>query len=162
MKLDRIEEAVGHYPERTFAFDEFGPGDPPDRRQLLGPGTDTLWGINHRSKGTGNTLTALKSILAACPDGEQVFVVLDNLSAHKAPRIRRWAATHAVELCNTATYASWANPRRILGCCAGSPSRTRTTVPDWERITMDCVVILDFSYLTPRSRSPSVIPVAAK
>jgi transposase len=27
---DRIEEAAGHHPERTFAFDEFGPlGDPP-------------------------------------------------------------------------------------------------------------------------------------
>jgi transposase len=136
-KLDRIEEAVGHHPERTFAFDEFGPLGirptagacwarrgvperlPANYHRTAGVtyfhgcysvGDDTLWGINHRRKGTGNTLTALKSIRAACPDGEQVFVVLDNLSAHKAPRIRRWAATHAVELCFTPTYASWANP----------------------------------------------------
>ncbi len=44
-------------------------------------GDDTLWGINHRHKGTTNTLTALKSIRAARPDGAPIYVILDNLSA---------------------------------------------------------------------------------
>jgi DDE superfamily endonuclease len=44
------------------------------------------------------------------PDGSPIHVILDNLSAHKGPTIRAWAARHAVELCFTPTYASWANP----------------------------------------------------
>ncbi len=31
-------------------------------------------------------------------------------NGHKGQRILRWAAAHAVELCFTPTYASWANP----------------------------------------------------
>lgn len=35
-KLDRIEHVLEHYPDRTFAFDEFAPaGYPPGRRCLL-------------------------------------------------------------------------------------------------------------------------------
>lgn len=37
-------------------------------------------------------------------------MILDNLSAHKGPTIRRWATRHNVELCFTPTYSSWANP----------------------------------------------------
>ena len=37
-------------------------------------------------------------------------MILDNLSAHKGPKIRAWAARHAVELDFTPTYDSWANP----------------------------------------------------
>ncbi len=135
-KIDRIEDVLDHHPDRVFAFDEFGPlgirptgghcwarSSAPDRlpanyhrtegvtyfHGCYSVGADTLWGINHRRKGTGNTLVALRSIRAVCPDGT-IFVILDNLSAHRGPRIRRWAARHDVELCFTPTYASWANP----------------------------------------------------
>ncbi|WP_427006385.1 IS630 family transposase [Pseudarthrobacter sp. H2] len=136
-KLERIEDVLNHHPDRAFAFDEFGPlgirptagsgwarqGEP-DRlpanyhrtegvnyfHGCYSVGADTLWGINHRHKGTSNSLTALKSIRAACPDGEPVYVILDNLSAHNGPRVRRWALAHGGELCLTPTYASWANP----------------------------------------------------
>ena len=37
-------------------------------------------------------------------------MILDNLSAHKGPTIRRWAKRNKVELCFTPTYSSWANP----------------------------------------------------
>jgi DDE superfamily endonuclease len=37
-------------------------------------------------------------------------VILDNLSAHKGPVIRRWARHNKVRLCFTPTNASWANP----------------------------------------------------
>ena len=51
-----------------------------------------------------------RSIRAARPDGAPIYVILDNLSAHKGVKIRAWAARNKVELCFTPTYASWANP----------------------------------------------------
>ncbi|MDA0636625.1 IS630 family transposase [Nonomuraea sp. MCN248] len=136
-KLDAIEYALTERPERTFAFDEFGPlgirptagsgwaprGEP-DRlpatyRRTQGVtyfhgcysvGDDLLWGVNHRRKGIDNTWAALKSIRAARPDGAPIYVILDNLSAHKNWRIRIWAEKHKVRLLFTPTYASWANP----------------------------------------------------
>ncbi|MFG2052246.1 IS630 family transposase [Micromonospora sp. NPDC048935] len=137
VKLDRIEEVLDRFPQRVFAFDEFGPlgirptagtawaerGHPqrwPATYQrthgiryfhgCYSVGDDTLWGVNRRRKGATNTLAALKSIRAARPDGAPIYVIIDNLSAHKGAQIRTWAARHRVELCFTPTYASWANP----------------------------------------------------
>ena len=56
---------------------------------------------------------ALRSIRAARPDDQPVYVILDNLSAHKGVTIRRWAARNNVALCFTPTYASWANPIEV-------------------------------------------------
>src|SRR3954471_3045468 len=136
-KLDRIEEVLDRFPDRVFAFDEFGPlgirptagsgwaeRKRPDRlpatyhrthgvRYFHGCysiGDDRLWGVNRRRKGAANTLVALKSIRAARPDGAPIYVIMDNLSAHKGADLRRRAAKHKVELCFTPTYASWANP----------------------------------------------------
>ncbi|MDH6489189.1 transposase [Streptomyces sp. SAI-127] len=99
-KLDRIEEVMDRFPDRVFAFDEFGPlgirptagsgwaeRKHPDRvpatyhrahgvRQFHGcysVGGDRLWGVNHRRKGAANTLAALKSIRAARPDGAPIY-----------------------------------------------------------------------------------------
>jgi len=136
-KLARIEELLDQHPDRTFAFDEFGPltiqpvpgaGWAPRRRPSRLPanyhklagvrylhacysiGEDQLWGVVRAHKGAANTLAALRSIRAARPDGDPIYVIMDNLSAHKGPTIRAWAARHAVELDFTPTYASWANP----------------------------------------------------
>ncbi|WP_328433139.1 IS630 family transposase [Streptomyces sp. NBC_00425] len=136
-KLDRIEEVLHRFPDRVFAFDEFGPlgirptmgsgwaacGHPERHpatyhrthgvRYFHGCyslGDDTLWGVNRRRKGAGNTLAALKSIRAPRPDGAPIYGILGNLSAHKGADIRRWAKKNKVELCFTPTYASWANP----------------------------------------------------
>ncbi|WP_323179358.1 IS630 family transposase [Streptomyces sp. NBC_00198] len=136
-KLDRIEHVLEHFPDRVFAFDEFGPlgirptggscwakQRKPDRlpatyRRTHGVtyfhgcysvGDDRLWGVNRRRKGTANTLAALKAIRAARPDGAPIYIILDNLSAHTGADIRRWAKKNKVELCFTPTYASWANP----------------------------------------------------
>nr|WP_222106158.1 hypothetical protein [Catellatospora sichuanensis] len=107
-RLNRIEEILDRFPQRVFAFDEFGPfgirptagelgragtpttaaGRPPPHprcplrpRLPLGRREDTLWVINRCRKGTTNTLAALKSICAARPDGGVTYVILDNLSA---------------------------------------------------------------------------------
>ncbi|MFD3591066.1 IS630 family transposase [Streptomyces sp. NPDC058683] len=136
-KLDRIEEVLDGFPDRVFAFDEFGPlgirpaggagwapASHPERHPATyhrthgvryfhgcySVGDDTLWGINRQKKGAANTLAALRSIRAARPDGAPIYVILDNLSAHKGETTRRWAKKNRVELCFTPTYASWANP----------------------------------------------------
>ncbi|GAA0402189.1 hypothetical protein GCM10009530_62630 [Microbispora corallina] len=73
-------------------------------------GDDLLWGVNRARKGIAPTWAALKSIRAARPDGAPIYVILDNLSAHKNWRIRAWAEKNKVRLLFTPTYASWANP----------------------------------------------------
>ena len=136
-KLDRIEEVLEHFPDRVFAFDEFGPlglhpiggncwskkGEPQRLRanfhktagvrQFHGcysVADDQLFGVVRHKKGAANTLAALRQIRAKRPDGKTVYVILDNLSAHKGDKIRTWCANHYVELCFTPTYSSWANP----------------------------------------------------
>ena len=73
-------------------------------------GDDQLRGVVNRRKSAANTLAALRSIRRARPDGPSIYVILDNLSAHKGKTIRARAARNRVELCFTPTYASWANP----------------------------------------------------
>jgi transposase len=103
-KLARIEQVTNAFPDRVFAFDEFGPltirphlgagwtrKGHPDRlpgnyhklhgvRQFhacYSVGDDTLWGVVRRRKSAGNTLAALKSIRAARPDGAPIYVILE-------------------------------------------------------------------------------------
>jgi transposase len=136
-KLDRIEEVTSRFPDRCFAFDQFGPLSirpahgsawarqkkparlPATYRRTHGIryfhgcyclGDDQLWGATRRRKGGDHTLAALKSIRVARPDGAPIYVIMDNLSANKTPAIRAWAHKNKVRLCLTPTYASWANP----------------------------------------------------
>lgn len=136
-KLDRIEEIFDKCPDRVFAFDEFGPlaihpiggccwaaKKKSQRlranyhkhcgvRQFHGcysVGDDKLWGVVRAKKGIDNSLAAIKSCRAARPDGGMIYVILDNLSAHKGKKIKAWCEKNNVELCFTPTYSSWANP----------------------------------------------------
>jgi hypothetical protein len=139
-KLARIEQVINKFPDRTFAVDDLGPlacaptpgtcwapAGRPQRlpanyhktagvRQFHGRysvADDRLWGVVRGQKSAADTLVALRSIRAGRPDDQPVYVILDNLSAHKGPTIRRWAARNNVELCFTPTYASWANPIEV-------------------------------------------------
>ena len=76
-------------------------------------GDDQQWGVVRRRKGAANTLAALTSIRRARPDRAPIYVILDNLSAHKGKTIGAWAARNKVELCFTPTNASWANPIEV-------------------------------------------------
>jgi transposase len=136
-KLARIEEVINAHPDRCFAFDEFGPlavhpvggccwaaRKKPQRlranyhktcgvRQFhacYSVGDDNIWGVVRKRKSVKNSLAAIQSCRAARPDGEMIYVILDNLSAHKSKKIRAWCAKNNVELCFTPTYSSWANP----------------------------------------------------
>ena len=120
-KLDRIEEVTSKFPNRCFAFDQFGPLSirpchgatwspqstptrlPATYRRTHGIryfhgcyslGDDQLWGVTRHRKGGDHTLAALQSIRAARPDGAPIYVIMDNLSANKTPAVRRWAAGH--------------------------------------------------------------------
>ena len=136
-KLARIEHVLEHERDRTFAFDEFGPlaikpeggsawarrgkpqrlranyHKPHGTRQLFAwysVGDNRLAGRVETRKGAAPTLRALEAIRALRPDSEPIYVILDNLNHHRGPALRQWCSDHAVELCFTPTYASWANP----------------------------------------------------
>lgn len=52
----------------------------------------------------------LRAIYASVEPAQEVHVVLDNLSAHKAPVVHRWLLRHPrVHFHSTPTYASWLN-----------------------------------------------------
>ncbi|WP_433304717.1 IS630 family transposase [Actinoplanes sp. CA-030573] len=136
-KLARIDYVTTYFPQRVLAFDEFGPlairpqaGSgwapkghprrlPANYHKLHGVrqfhgcysvGDDHLWGVVRRRKSAANTLAALISIRRARPDGAPIYVILDNLSAHKGTKIRMWAAGTRSSCASPPTYASWANP----------------------------------------------------
>jgi transposase len=102
-KLDRIEYVTSAYPDRCFAFDQFGPlSIRPCHGACWAPrkhparlratyhrthgiryfhgcyslGDDQLWGVVREHKGADHTLAALKSIRAAQPDGYRLFVIM--------------------------------------------------------------------------------------
>ncbi|MFF5960796.1 helix-turn-helix domain-containing protein [Streptomyces luteogriseus] len=124
-KLDRIEHVLDRFPDRVFAFAEFGPlgirpiaGSGwaeqrcPDRlpatyhrthgvryfRGCYSVGDDRLWGVNRRKKGAANTLAALKSIRAARSDGAPIYVIMDNLSANAPASEAREASAGEADL----------------------------------------------------------------
>jgi transposase len=111
-KLDRIEHVTSTFPDRCFAFDQFGPLSirpahgsswarqketcpaaidlsPHARDQvfprLLLRGRRPTVGVTRRRKGGDHTLATLKSIRAARPDGAPIYVIMDNLPANKTP-----------------------------------------------------------------------------
>ncbi|MER7722344.1 helix-turn-helix domain-containing protein [Streptomyces sp. NPDC096323] len=96
-KLDRIEYALTE--RRVVA----------DRVAAVEVG-DPVGAVEGRRQPIRLALLRPESIRAARPDGAPIYVILDNLSAHKGSKIRRWARKNKVELCFTPTNASWANP----------------------------------------------------
>lgn len=82
-------------------------------RKLLGAydvGADRLWGHIEKRRVTGKVvLEFLRDIRRRYPAGVTVFIVMDNLSAHWIPEIRRWAVNNNVALLPTPTNASHLN-----------------------------------------------------
>lgn len=136
-KLARIEEVLEHHRDRAFAFDEFGPlaikpesgscwsqKSKPQRlpanyhkthgtRQFYACysiGEDRLWGTVHKAKSARSALAALRSCRKQRPDGDRIYVILDNLNSHRGKKLVAWCEANNVELCFTPTYGSWANP----------------------------------------------------
>jgi transposase len=82
-------------------------------RKLMGAydvGADRFWGHLEKRRVTGQvTLEFLKDIRRRYPAETTVYIVMDNLSAHWTPAIRRWAVENNVGLLPTPTNASWLN-----------------------------------------------------
>jgi transposase len=82
-------------------------------RKLLGAydvGADRLWGRVESRRVTGAVvLEFLRDIRRRYPADVTVYIVMDNLSAHWTPDIRRWAVASNVGLLPTPTNASHLN-----------------------------------------------------
>jgi transposase len=82
-------------------------------RKLLGAydvGADRLWGKVEKRRVTGKVvLEFLRDIRRRYPAEVTVYIVMDNLSAHWTPDIRRWAHDNNVGLLPTPTNASHLN-----------------------------------------------------
>jgi hypothetical protein len=136
-KLDRIEYVTSRYPDRCFAFDQFGPlSIRPCHGTCWAPrkhpvrlratchrthgiryfhgcycvGDDQLWGVTREHKGADHTLAALKSIRAARPGGYRLSSSWTTCRRTRPRRSAAGARRENVELCLTPTSASWANP----------------------------------------------------
>ena len=90
-------------------------------------GDDTLWGVVRRQKSAANTLAALRSIRARRRDGAKVYVILDNLSAHKGnhPPVGRQQQRRAV--LHPDLQPGPTPSKRTSGRCESSCSTTPTT-----------------------------------
>lgn len=82
-------------------------------RKLLGAydvGADELWGKVEARPVTGQVvLEFLKDVRRRYPAETSVYIVMDNLSSHWTPDIRRWAVQNRVGLLPTPTNASHLN-----------------------------------------------------
>jgi transposase len=82
-------------------------------RKLLGAydvGADRLWGRVVSRRVTGAVvLEFLRDIRRRYPADVTVYIVMDNLSAHWTPDIRRWAVSNNIGLLPTPTNASHLN-----------------------------------------------------
>jgi transposase len=59
-------------------------------------------------------VASLAAVVASQPKGEEIHVILDNLSAHKTPRVAQFLADYRnVQLRFTPTYSSWLNQVEI-------------------------------------------------
>ncbi len=160
-KLDRIEEATSKFPQRCFSFDQFGPLSirphhgggwapvgHPDRQPATYKrthgiryfhgyysfGDDQLWGVNRLHKGADHTLSALKTIRRARPDGAPIYVIMDNLSANKTPAIRPGPpATRSSCASRRPARPGRTRSRPSSGryACSRWPTPTTRTTPSW-------------------------------
>jgi transposase len=88
----------------------------------------------HRAK---DFVAFLREIDGHVPSDLEVHVILDNLSAHKAPEVKRWLARHPhFRLHFTPTYSSWLNlVERFFGLLTEHALRrgSHSSVPDLRR-----------------------------
>src|SRR5579863_5167570 len=82
----------------------------------------------------------LSDLVAGQPEGQEIHVILDNLSAHKSQQVKDFLATHPkVQLHFTPTYSSWLNQIELWFGKIGRDVIARgvfTSVPDLKRKLM--------------------------
>jgi len=146
-KLDRIEHVMTMFPNRCFAFDEFGPLNirpvggtcwaPSSEPQRQRANYHKLHGVRqfHGCYSIGDDCGAsldIASQRSTCslrrsrteqrgPTANKIDVILDNLNSHKGLKVQAWAAAHQVEcVSRRPTAHGRTRSRRTSGRCASS------------------------------------------
>jgi len=96
----------------------------------------------HRAK---DFVAFLRQLDNAVEDDLEVHVILDNLSAHKAPAVKRWLVRHPrFQLHFTPTYASWMNlVERFFALLTDEALRrgSHTSIPQLRKAIIDYVEV---------------------
>lgn len=69
-----------------------------------------LWGYVRERKRGRDILGVLKLLRKRYPAEQRIHLILDNLSAHGTPDVRRWCRDNNIHFVWTPTNASWLNP----------------------------------------------------
>jgi transposase len=81
----------------------------------LDTATGSVYGKTAACHTSRDFVVFLKEVVALCPPDQQIHIILDNLSVHKAPLVREFLEQHPrVRFHFTPTYSSWAQPGRTL------------------------------------------------
>ena len=96
----------------------------------------------HRAK---DFVAFLREVDRVVEDDLDIHVILDNLSAHKAPPVKRWLVRHPrVHLHFTPTYSSWLNlVERFFALLTDEALRrgSHTTIPQLRQAILDYVEV---------------------
>jgi transposase len=80
----------------------------------LNPKTGDVIGQTAARHTSAEFVAFLEQVVATCPADQPIHIILDNLSVHKAPRVRQFLTAHPhVEFHFTPTYSSWLNQVEI-------------------------------------------------
>jgi transposase len=96
---------------------------------------DRLHGRLRTHKNAGEVLGFYQQIRMRYDPRLRIYLVADNLSTHKTPSIREWAAKSNVELVFTPTYASFLNRIECHFWAIGEFVVKNADYPDWDTLT---------------------------
>jgi transposase len=97
--------------------------------------TDRLHGRLRTHKNAGEVLGFYRQIRMRYDPRLRIYLVADNLSTHKTPKIREWAEKNNVELVFTPTYASFLNRIECHFWAIGEFVVKNADYPDWDTLT---------------------------
>jgi transposase len=95
---------------------------------------DRLHGRLRAHKNAGEVLAFYRQIRMRYDRKLRIYLVADNLSTHKTPAIRDWAAESNVELVFTPTYASFLNRIECHFWAIGEFVIKNADYPDWDTL----------------------------
>ena len=95
---------------------------------------DRLHGRLRAHKNAGEVLAFYQQIRMRYPSKRRLYLIADNLSTHKTPAIRQWAAGANTELVFTPTYASFLNRIECHFWGIGEFVINNADYPDWDAL----------------------------
>lgn len=109
--LDRLDPVLPLSPGRAerHGFEYFRHGTL-SLYAALNTATGAVMGKTAARHTSADFVAFLDDLVSACPPGQPIHVILDNLSAHKTPRVAEFLAKNPrVRFHYTPTYSSWLN-----------------------------------------------------